>query len=47
MQGRDCDRLARHRSSSATRCIAFALTKDGLVYVCDRINNRLQIGAYS
>ena len=35
-------RANRSHSSSATRCIV-RIDKDGLVYVCDRSNNRLQI----
>ena len=37
------DPSSRRRSSSATRCTASGSRKDGLVYVCDRTNNRLQI----
>ena len=30
-------------STSAIRCTACAITKDGKVYVCDRVNNRIQV----
>ena len=36
-------RRRRRRSSSATRCIACSIAKDGLVYVCDRTNDRIQV----
>ena len=31
------------RSSSAIRCTACGMSKDGLVYVCDRANDRIQV----
>ena len=34
---------AGRRSSSAIRCIAPSSSHDGLVYVCDRTNNRIQV----
>ena len=36
-------RRAAVRSSSATRCIAPSRRRDGIVYVCDRTNNRIQV----
>ena len=34
---------ARPRSSSAIRCTAPSSRNDGLVYVCDRVNDRIQV----
>ncbi len=36
-------RRAARRSSSATRCTAPSRPNDGLVYVCDRPNDRIQV----
>ena len=36
-------RRGRRRSSSPTRCTASGCRSDGLVYVCDRTNNRIQV----
>ena len=36
-------RTIRRRSSFAIRCIASQLANDGLLYVCDRTNDRIQV----
>ena len=36
-------RAIRRRSSSAIRCTAPQLSNDGLLYVCDRSNDRIQV----
>ena len=36
-------RRRRRRSSSAIRCTARSLSNDGLLYVCDRVNDRIQV----